>query len=582
MNFNKEDLNSIRSKVDILEFMEARGNSFRQTGAAWVGLCPVHSERTPSFNIKPFNQTFRCYGCGINGDIFSLVQEIENLSFPGAVQYLADITGVKLSVEEDPAYKKRQRLQTVTRLTAEWFRYNYKKLDDSHPAKQNLAARNLLEFSLLDETVGFAPSGGALYRLLKEKQFTDDELVEAGVFFRTDDGALRERFRNRLTWAICTPQGQPVGFSARKLFESDNGPKYTNSPQTEIFNKSKNLLGIQDARREITQTQQVYIVEGQTDVMALRASGKNGVVASCGTAFGSEHANMLMHLSKMGKHTEQFKMIFCFDGDAAGVKAAKSVFESIPQIHLNAYVVKFEDQTDPCDYRKDYGDLRLSEFVDSKQVPLIEFVLSETRHNWNLETPEGKSNYVKEARKLLTHITDKIQYSAYVRKVAAWTGLSYTDLHSEMHMNQPTTSDKVDTENKYAGLDTLQPENLPVLAALVQHPEESLQVIENLGIDSSYFGVDASHIDSYIYKAQTKEIDYNDQVYLQLSHYMLNVNYDRVENSIESIFRSYLRKQFLIESAKLDSSLFDPGIDPVLAFQKIVEEQDNLKKRFRQ
>lgn len=583
MNFNKEDLNTIRSKVDILEFLESRGNSFRQSGTSWVGLCPVHSERSPSFNVKPSTQTFRCYGCGISGDIFSLVQEIESLSFPGAVQFLADHAGVKLSIEEDPSYKRRQRLLTVVRLTAEWFRHNYTIIPQDHPAKQELAKRNLYEFSISDTSVGFAPSGGLL-KLLLAKGFSEDELVDAGVYIRTDKGTLRDRFRNRLVWTIYTPQGQPIGFSARKIFENDNGPKYINSPQTELFNKSKTLLGIQEAKRSIAQTQQVYIVEGQTDVMALRASGKTATVASCGTAFGLEHVDLLMHLSKLGKHAEHFEMVFCFDGDAAGVKAATKVFETIPQLHLNASVVKFLDNgepTDPCDFRISHGDLALIEFIDKNRVPLIEFVLSENRKKWNLDTPEGKSNYVTEARKLLSLVTDKIQYAAYVRKVAAWTGLSYIDLTSDMRQNASSQPVEQKTEIT-TGLENLNPTVVTALATIVQYPTESMDVLNSMGVDSTYFLESKQLAAMLMENAMEGVFDYENETAINLSHYDLNIADSRKETSVQIIFKNFLKHQYVTESSKLDALLMEPGVDPVAAFQSIIDQQEKLKIKFKQ
>lgn len=587
MQFSRDDLQSIRNKIDIVQFLEERGITLRQSGTSMMGLCPIHNERTPSFHVKPFNQTFRCYGCGVNGDIFSLVQELENLSFPGAVQYLADLTGVKISGgEEDPEYVKKQRLFNITQIASEWFRFNYKKLDETHPAKQELARRNLLEYSLNDETVGFAPANG-LYPILSGKGFSDEELVNSGVFLKTEGGGLRERFRNRLTWTMCTPQGKPTGFSARKIFENDTGPKYINSPQTEIFNKSKTLLGIENARRAITNSQKVYIVEGQTDVMALKASGLPETVATCGTAFGLEHANMLLHLSKLGKHAEHFELIFCFDGDTAGIKAARSVFEKLPQIHLNAYVVKFVDNgtpTDPCDYRVTHGDLALASFINSNRVPLIEFVLSESRFSWDLTTPEGKSNYVNEAKKYLSQITDRIQYAAYVRKVAAWTGLSYTDLTSEMKIvSKPTVmNDSQPVVEVPTVLENIPEFMIPPLATITQYPDEAKQVIEKYDLNETYFGNEAKVAEKLLKTLYSGEIDYNDKIYINLSHTDLNITSGRELAAVDNIFKTFLRTQYLTESSKLDVLLFDSPPDPVKAFEKIVEQQKQLKEKFRQ
>jgi DNA primase len=592
MSYAKEDLDAIRNKVDMLTFLENRGISFRNSGASWVGLCPVHSERSPSFHVRPAQQTFRCFGCGISGDIFSLVQEMEQLSFPGAVQLLAEEAGITLKFDDDPNFKHRQRLLTITRLAAEWYRHHYGKIPMNHPAKLNLEQRNLLEYSISDDSVGFAPSGGLL-PLLKEKGFSDTELIEAGIATKNEEtNVVRERFRNRLIWTIYDVQGRPIGFSARKIFENDNGPKYTNSPQTELYNKSKALLGISSAKRSISQLQQAYVVEGQTDVMALKAAGKINAVASCGTAFGAEHSNMLLHLSKLGKHADKFQIVFCFDGDAAGIKAAKKVFYENPQIHLNSYAVKFIDEnneaTDPCDYRKTYGDEQLVSFIDNKQIPLVEFVLSEMRSEWKLNSPEGKSGYVSAAMDVLNQVSDRIQHSAYIRKVAAWTGLSYEELDTwaaRAHIrSQQQSQSKEPAKPEIAPIfENADKAEVNLLACLVQFPQESINVINKLNLDVSFFLTQPDVAQKLIDSATNNIFDYNDPIFIQLSHHDLNIDDSRKEAAVESSFRSYLRHLYVVESAKLDNELISgDNSDPVAVFIMVTEKQEALKQRYLQ
>lgn len=591
MSYAKEDLDTIRNKVDMLTYLENRGISFRNSGASWVGLCPVHSERSPSFHVRPAMQTFRCYGCGISGDIFTLVQEIEQLSFPGAVQLLAEEAGIALKMDEDPKFKHRQRLSTINRLAAEWYRHHYGKIPMDHPAKHNLEERNLLEFSISDESVGFAPNGGLL-PILRQKGFTEKELLESGIVIEGKDESktIRERFRNRLIWTIYDIQGRPIGFSARRIFDNDTGAKYLNSPQTELYNKSKALLGLSSARRAISQQQEVYVVEGQTDVMALRASGKENTVASCGTAFGTDHADMLLHLSKLGKHAEKFKIVFCFDGDNAGITAAKKVFYGNPQIHLNSYVVKFVDEnnekTDPCDYRKAYGDEKLANFIDTTQVPLVEFILSELRQEWDIKTPEGKSGYVSAAMSVLEQVNDRIQHSAYIRKVAAWTGLSYQELDTWAARGRNRSNANRVQENTYKEeapiFENADRSEVSILATLVQYPQESLAVIQRLGLDSSFFLTQPEIAAKLIESAENKSFDYNDPIFIQLSHFDLKIDDVRKEEAVEASFKGYLRHLYSSESAKLDAQLMNSTEDPIELFTRIMDQQKALKERYKQ
>ena len=587
MMYNKEVLEEIRQKVDLLTYLENYGIAFRRTGAAWVGLCPVHSERSPSFNVNPNSQTFKCFGCGISGDIFSLIQELQSLSFPGAVQYLADEVGIKLEINDDPEYKKRQRLLMILRMTSEWYRHNYMKLPDDHPARLNLKDRDLLFYSSKDDSVGFAPAGD-LVRLLKEKNFTDNEIIEAGVAIRNEQtNIVRERFRNRLVWTIYNVQGHPIAFSARKIFDEDQGPKYINSPQTPLYNKSKALLGINSAKRAISKDQVAYVVEGQTDVMALKDAGFEGTVASCGTAFGKEHASMLLHLSKMGQHANRFEIVFCFDGDLAGTKAAKKVFAENPNIQLNSYAVKFLNRegepTDPCDYRTAYGNTALNDFINNHKVPLIEFILAEMKSEWVLTSPEGKSGYITAALNVLDLVTDSIQHAAYLRKIAAWSGVTYVELTSisRSRRNKPQQTAEEEAPMNTDQKIEVSPET-SMLAALVQFPKEGIHLVAENEISADIFSNHTHLAEKILGSVASQNFDYNDPEYLELAHFNLNIASDRVPEGLSNLLKHFYRSEYAKHSALLDAELLTPGIDPVVAFNSLLEKQEVLKTKYRQ
>ncbi len=587
MQFKREILDEIRAKVDILTMLEARGIAFRRAGASWVGLCPVHSERSPSFNVNTGFQTFRCFGCGISGDVFNLIEELEGLSFPGAVQFLADELGITLEATDDPDYKRRQRLLTILRMTSEWYRYNYKKLDQDHPARKNLADRDLAVYSMKDDSVGYAPAGD-LIRLLKEKGFTDQEILDVGLASKNEKtNTIHERFRNRLIWTIYNPQGHPIGFSARKIFDEDQGAKYINSPQTEFYNKSKILLGINTARKEISKNQVAYIVEGQTDVMALKDAGFEGTVASCGTAFGKDHANLLLHLSKMGSHQNKFELVFCFDGDAAGIKAAKSVFRDNPNIQLNSYAVKFvtedNEKIDPCDFRLLYGNDKLRDFINTRKVPLIEFVLSEMKAEWDLTAPEGKSGYLSAALEVLVTVTDRIQHAAYLRKVASWSGVSYLEVNTianqhKKHQSRP--QEETAQLRKEQGLPST-PET-QVLAGFVQHPKVSQIVLDKYPLLPTVFENHTELASKILEMVNTGVFDYNDPLFLELAHFNLNIAEERAEEGVTNLLKTFLRTEYARKSSLLDAELLAPGVDPVVAFTNLVQEQEKLKETYYQ
>lgn len=578
--FQKSDLDAIKKKIDIVEYLEQRGVALRQTGTNYTGLCPVHNERSPSFHVRPDSQTYRCFGCGISGDLISLVQNLDSLSFMGAVQELAQHAGLELKLEEDPEYQRRQRQYGILRLANQWFRRNYLQLEQNHPAKENLAQRNLYEYSLKDDTIGYAPRTG-LIQLMTERGITIDELIEVGLVKLNNEGQPVDLFRNRIIWTVTDVQGRPIGYSARKLYEEDLGPKYINSPQTTLYNKSKTLLGLADAKKTILAEQKVYVVEGQTDVMAMKAAGFQNTVASCGTAFGTEHATMLLHLSSLGKDNSKFQIIFCFDGDLAGTKAAKSVFEKNPHIQLNSSVIQFLENngtpTDPCDYRKTYGDQGLQQLLQNQKASIVEFVLTQELKNWDISTPEGQSGYLTIARQLLQHVTDQVQYSAYTRKLATWTGIPLSEISTMFRAPKPVQQ-KEETPTpvlleEETGIST---DEEKVLATLAQQPVEAGTVLNKLGINASYFKSTPDLVRTLLdyVNNQTQEIDHADKRIVKLLHVDTGLVTGRYLEGVEQIIRTFLRYRYSQDINQLNRMNLD--------FTELLFKQEEVRKYYKQ
>jgi DNA primase len=592
--YAKSDIELIRSKIEILSFLESRGLSFRQTGTSFIGLCPVHNERSPSFHVNPIRNTYHCFGCGIGGDIFQLIIDMDSLTFAGAVQEAAEYANIELvGVEEDEAYKAKQRLYHICDIATTWFRQNFLQLPDDHPAKQNLADRHLLYVGAdsaagysaqTDKTVGFAPAQG-LIDLLTKARFSVKEIVEAGLATTSEtDGKTRDKFRNRLVWTVTDIQGRAIGFSARKVFETDLGPKYLNSPQTPLYNKSRTLLGLGTAKKEISRKQEVYIVEGQTDVMALRAIGIENVVASCGTAFGPEHTNMLLHLSSIGKSSEKFKMIFCFDGDAAGVNAAKKVFEANKSIQLNSFVVKLDAELgDPCDLRLNYGDEALRNALKDNQTGIVEFILLEEKNSWDMKTPEGQSGYLNKAKEILSLINDPIQYTAYLRKVSFWTGISYEQINTMVKQS----ARRVDNSEEEANLAAHKLDSMEVkfLAAYLQYPEEVTALIKEYKIGGGFFSEQRELAGLISAQIEGREVDYSNPEISRLTHIDLKVAEERKDLILRSIIKAFLKEAYSRELAMLNgrlTELNDPNAgDPdENLLEEILLGQSKLKQKY--
>jgi DNA primase len=592
----------IRSKIDIVEFLENRGVALRVAGANFVGLCPFHAERTPSFNVRPANQRYRCFGCGEEGDIFNLVQQMEQLSFMGAVQYLADEAGIKVTNEEDDEqYRQLKRMQDMTKIAAEYFRENFMSLPDQHPAKQNLAKRNLLEFAKTDPSIGFAPNAG-LMKLLYSHRFSKEEIVAAGLAKATEvqgnedtnriatisNGEVREKFRSRLMWTIYSIEGRPIGFSGRRVYdENEKVPKYLNSPATRLFNKSKALLGLNFARKAIVDERSVYVVEGQTDVMAMQAIGVSNVVASLGTAFGSFHADMLSRLAATStKKKDQFKFYFAFDPDAAGVKAAKSVFSSIPEIQLNSYVIslakEIEDPEtgdksmvfpDPCDYRLAYGDDDLRGAL-THSMSMVEFILRQELKNHDVLNPEGRSAFIAAARPTLAVIRDPLAHDAYLRKISYWTGIAYAQLVELIKKPQQSVDQEFMQQQKRRDDTTIDEK---IFAAFLQYPDHMFSIFSKRKLTVDLFSDRNRAAEIIQYLPEEDALAFHDlkipegkeeQLLNRLVDMFLSIKYmEAVEN---------LNARFAAATSD-DSSL----VDETLLFE-ILQEQQSLKTKYQQ
>jgi DNA primase len=505
---SKQVIEDIRQKADMVKFLEDHGVTLQIAGANYRGLCPYHSERSPSFNVRPAINRFHCFGCGESGDIFDLTMHMEQLPFAGAIQYLAEGMGIKITNdEEDAQYKKIRRLQQICKLASDFFRENFLSLPSQHPAKKNLADRALLEFAETDPSIGYAPNG-ALMKLLHENRFSTEEIIEAGLAKQIQvegnehtnrigsirNGEVKEVFRNRLMWTIYDVSGKPIGFSGRKVYENDTlSPKYVNSPQTPLFNKSKALLGLNFARKHIVEKRSVIVVEGQTDVMAYQAAGIFNVVASCGTAFGKFHTEILERLASTStRKTEQFKFYFAFDPDSAGSKAALKVFNNIPEIQLNSFVINFnlpqvgDESLDPCDLRMKFGDDALKQTLTSP-VSMVEFVLKQELKNWDVLTPEGRSGFVNAARPTLALIKDPLAHDSYLRKISFWSGVPYSQLVDVVRHNGKAQHQAAAPQSAQSSQVKTLSIDEQIYAAFLQYPEKMWGLYYATGIEDSFF-----------------------------------------------------------------------------------------------
>lgn len=413
----QDDIDAVREAAHI-EDIVAEHTTVRRSGSSLKALCPFHDERTPSFSINPHDKVFYCHGCQESGDVVSFVQKIENLGFAEAIQRLADRYRISITYEETQAEKRertrRQRLLAVNAAAAAFFTTRLTH-NDAARAQSFLTDRGFDVHEAADRFgCGYAPRGNSnLLRHLRQQGHSVDDVVDAGLATKSRRGTVADRFEGRLLWAIHDGYGNVIGFGARRLSDHDPIPaKFINTSETPLYKKSRVLYGLDLARKDITRTQQVVIVEGYTDVMAMHCANIPNTVATCGTAFGAEHLSALRRLV-----TEQGEIVFAFDGDAAGRKAAMGAYDSARGKVRRLSVLSIKNNMDPDEARQAHGEHALTDYLHQRR-PLVEHVLWGTLDELPQSTPEDKAVALDALAPLLNHVDDPLVRSQYAKAVA--------------------------------------------------------------------------------------------------------------------------------------------------------------------
>ncbi|MEV6752232.1 DNA primase [Streptomyces sp. NPDC051214] len=401
---NDEDVKAVRDAVpidavvsDYLQLRNAGGGNLK-------GLCPFHDEKSPSFQVSPSKGLFHCFGCQEGGDTIAFVMKIDHLTFSETVERLAAQAGITLRYEEggyNPTSQRGERIRLVeAHKIAAQFYVDQLESPEAEIGRKFLAERGFDQAAAAHFGVGYSPAGwDHLTRFLRGKGFTDKELVLSGISQEGRRGPI-DRFRGRLMWPIRDISGEVVGFGARKLRDDDNGPKYLNTPETPIYKKGQVLYGVDLAKKEIAKTSRAVVVEGYTDVMACHLAGVTTAIATCGTAFGGDHIKILRRLLM---DNGSARVIFTFDGDAAGQKAALRAFEDDQKFAAETYIAIAPEGMDPCELRLAKGDSAVADLVEPR-TPLFEFALRQIVARYDLETPAGRAAALDEAAPVVARI----------------------------------------------------------------------------------------------------------------------------------------------------------------------------------
>nr|WP_304306015.1 DNA primase [Bifidobacterium catenulatum] len=446
----KEDIEKVRATADLYDIVSATVSLKPSGTGTYVGLCPFHDEKTPSFSVRPALGVWHCFGCGLGGDVFGYIEHQENVDFRDAVELLADKYHIELRYDQSSAKKehtgsKRARLLEANEAAQEFF-VSQLMTKDALAARKLLDGRNFSQADCQRFGCGYAPQGwDNLVRYLAGKGFTQQEMLDAGLARQGQHGVY-DYFRGRVTWPIRDSTGRTLGFGARKLYEDDSiGAKYINTPDTALYRKNQVLYGIDMAKAAIVKKRQVVIVEGYTDVMAMHLAGVDTAIATCGTAFGAEHAKIVRRLIaddslgavqligplKVDGQQLSSRIIFTFDGDAAGQKAAIHAFGLDAAFSTQAFVAVADDNLDPCDLRIKRGNEAVRALIANAE-PLYDFVIKTAIGRFDTTYATGQMGAVKAVAPLIAQIRDRSLLDLYSRKAVRQIGVDLDIMQREV------------------------------------------------------------------------------------------------------------------------------------------------------
>ena len=416
-----EDLAAVRERTDILKLVSGYLTLKKAGQDSFVGLCPFHTEKTPSFSISPAKGVYYCFGCGAGGDAIRFLREVEHLEFSEAVERLAKEAGVTLRYEGDTpaerrAVSRRQALHRANEAAFDLYHRTLLEAREGEAARRYLDERGFDRETLVGFGIGYAPGYPDFLLRRLARSLSAEILVEAGLCVNDDVGGVRDRFRGRITFPVHDLAGRAVGIGARILPGGrDEGPKYLNSPETPVYRKGEVLYNLHRAKSSVARSGEIFVVEGYTDVIAMVRAGVPNTVATCGTALGEGHFRLASRFAQ--------RMVLAFDSDEAGARAAERAFEFIERFPVQPVVLILPEGLDPADLVREQGADGLLELARTA-VPLVEYMIRRTVGRHDRSTIEGQSAAVAATVPLLEHLADPVRQSEYAHLIAEIVGVS--------------------------------------------------------------------------------------------------------------------------------------------------------------
>ena len=421
VRYSDDVIEEIISSNDIVDVV-SQYVTLKRSGRNFLGLCPFHKEKTPSFSVSPDKQIFHCFGCGVGGNVIHFVSKIENLNFKESLEMLADKAGIILPTIDSGEDSKRQELKEkiykINEAVAELY---HKTLYEpiAKPAQEYVKKRKLDNKTLVNFKIGYAPNQNILYRFLKEKGFNEEEILTSTLVKKYNNNYI-DSFKNRLIFPILDVRNRVIAFGGRVL---DNSlPKYINSPDTIVYNKGRNLYGLNVAKN--SRLDKIIMVEGYMDCVSLHQRGIPNAVASLGTALTENQGRLLRKYSE--------KVIISYDSDGAGQAATLRSLEILKNIGCDVRILQMEGAKDPDEYVIKYGNGRFNLLVENA-ISLVEFKVKVLKKNLNLENANDKIKFLKETAKLLQKIDSKIEQEIYIDKISKEYGISKEAIYAEIN-----------------------------------------------------------------------------------------------------------------------------------------------------
>ena len=480
VRYSEELIEEIKNSNDIVDVISQYVN-LKRSGRNFFGLCPFHKERSPSFSVSPDKQIFHCFGCGAGGNVIHFISKIENADFKEAIGILANRAGIELptlnNYEDNKTALLKSKVYEINQIAAEFYHQNlYKptsKIGQEYIKKRKLDNRTLKSF-----LIGYSGNFDELYRILKQKGFTEEEILASSLVNKTDDGKYIDRFRKRVMFPIQDTRNKVIAFGGRVT--DDSKPKYINSPENIVYSKGRHLFGLNVAKRG--ELKNIIIVEGYMDAISLYQRGITNVVASLGTALTEAQGRLLRRYSE--------RVTIGYDSDGAGQAATLRGLEILQNIGCDVRILQISGAKDPDEYVIKYGPERFLKCVE-QAISLVEFKVKMLKQSLNLDNINDKIKFLNQVAKILSNVTNSIERELYVEKIANEYNVSkeaiygevnkliYTKNTGEKTLEKPIVKKEIKKEKQEIDSSTTKRENL-IIYLLINYPQESYKKIKSV------------------------------------------------------------------------------------------------------